>query len=140
MERQAKEGELTVAAEVLGQLELRGRTITGDALYAQRKLSRQVVEEGGDYFWAVKRNQPTLYGDISLLFTHPPWGEECSEASQEGRRGDRWERRNLRASSALREYLDWPYGEQVCCIEREVTRPGGDQERDCLCHHQLGAN
>ena len=88
VERQAKEGELTVAAEVLCQLELRGRTITGDALYAPRKLSRQVVEQGGDYFWAVKRNQPTLYRDISLLFTHSPWGEECSEASQEGRCGD----------------------------------------------------
>ena len=54
------------------------------------------MEQGGDYFWAVKRNQPTLYRDISLLFIHdPPWGEECSEASQEGTSvGDRWERRN----------------------------------------------
>ena len=86
----------------------------------------------------MKRNQPTLYRDIPLLFTHPPWGEECSEASQEGRRGDRWERRDLRASSALREYLDWPYGEQVCCIEREVTRKGATRRETAYAITSLG--
>ena len=35
---------------MLGQLELLGKAVTGDALYPQRKLSRHVVEQGGDYF------------------------------------------------------------------------------------------
>ena len=33
-----------------------------------------VVEQGGDYFWVVKDNQPTLRADIALLFAEPPWG------------------------------------------------------------------
>lgn len=98
--------------------------VTGDALYAQRELSRQVVEQGGDYFWVVKSNQGNLYKDIALLFAQPPWGEKWAEACEEGRHGDRREERKLKASSALKEYLDWPYLEQVCCIERKVTRKG----------------
>ena len=63
-----------MAPELLGQVDLAGRVVTGDALYAQKNLSRQVVEQGGDYFWVVKDNQPTLRADIALLFAEPPWG------------------------------------------------------------------
>ena len=74
-----------MAPELLGQVDLAGRGVTGDALYAQKNLSRQVVEQGGDYFWVVKDNQPTLRADIALLFAEPPWGEEFAAAT-EGRR------------------------------------------------------
>ena len=46
--------------------------VTGDALYAQRDLSRQVVEQGGGYLWVVKDNQPTVKEAVSLLFADPP--------------------------------------------------------------------
>ena len=39
-----KESEQTVAPALLSQLELAGKVVTGDALYAQRELSRYVVE------------------------------------------------------------------------------------------------
>ena len=45
-------------------------------------------------------------------------------ASQEGRRGDRWERRQLWASTALNHYLDWPGLAQVCCMERTRRHKG----------------
>ena len=43
-----------MASGLLGQLELRGKAVTGDALYCQRELSLRVLEQGGDYFWALK--------------------------------------------------------------------------------------
>lgn len=52
-----KESELRMAFGLLAQLELRGKVVTGDALYAQRELSLRVLEQGGDYFWALKDNQ-----------------------------------------------------------------------------------
>ena len=61
---------------------------------------------------------------VSLLFEEPPWGESFTYACQEGRRGDRWERRRLWASTALKEYLDWPGLGQVCCVERTLRRKG----------------
>ena len=138
-----------MAPELLGQVDLAGRVVTGDALYAQKNLSRQVVEQGrqvveqgrqvveqgrqvveqgGDYFWVVKDNQPTLRADIALLFAEAPWGEELATAGECGRHGDRWEERTLWTSTALNEYLDWPQVRQVCCVERKVTRKGATRK------------
>ena len=113
-----------MAPELLGQVDLAGRGVTGDALYAQQNLSRQVVEQGGDYFWGVQDNQPGLRADIALLFAEPPWGEELAAATEGGRHGDRWEERTWWSSTALSEYLEWPHLRQVCCVERQVTRKG----------------
>jgi hypothetical protein len=66
------EGELTVAPEVLKVLDLRGKVVTGDALFVQRNLSIQIVEAGGDYAWKVKGNQPTLESDIARVFAPDP--------------------------------------------------------------------
>ena len=107
-----------MASGLLAELELKDRVVTGDALYAQRELSRSILEQGGDYFWVVKDNQPGVREAVSLLFEHPPWGESFGEACREGRHGDRWEHRRLLASVALNGYLDWPGLGQVCCVER----------------------
>jgi predicted transposase YbfD/YdcC len=123
-----KEAELTVAPELLAQLELKGRVVTGDALYAQKALSCQVVEQGGDYFWVVKDNQPRLKADLALLFEEPPWGEELATFVEYGKHGGRVEIRQLWASTALNDYLDWPYVRQVCCVERSVTLRGVTQQ------------
>ena len=53
---------------MLAQIELDGKVVTGDALYAQKSLSRYVVERGGDYLWVIKGNQPTVKEAVSLLF------------------------------------------------------------------------
>ena len=124
MGSQRKESEQTAAPALLARLDLTGKVVTGDALYAQRDLSRQVVEQGGSYLWVLKDNQPTVKEAVSLLFAEPPWGEEFSKAGQRGRHGDRQERRRLRASSALNGYLEWPCLGQVCCMERTRIRKG----------------
>ena len=84
-----------MAAGLLGQLELKGRVVTGDALYCQQELSLRVLEQGGDYFWVLKDNQPGVREAVSLLFEEPPWGESFAGATREDRHGDRWERRRL---------------------------------------------
>ena len=109
---------------MLAQIELDGKVVTGDALYAQKSLSRYVVERGGDYLWVIKGNQPTVKEAVSLLFAQPPWGEVMPEANQEDSHGGRQEWRRLRASSALNHYLEWPYLGLVCCMERTRTYKG----------------
>ena len=121
---ECKESELGLAANLLVQLELKGRVVTGDALYTQRGLSLRVLEQGGDYFWTLKHNQPGMREVVSLLFEQPPWGESFACAYQEGWRGDRWESRRLWASTALNDYLDWPGLGQVCCVERVRRHKG----------------
>ena len=91
-----------MASGLLAQLELKGRMVTGDALYAQRELSLRVLEQGGDYFWALKDNRPSVKEAVSLLFEQPPWGESFAEVCQEGRHGDRLSRVNY-----ICRILDW---------------------------------
>ncbi|MCL4531684.1 MAG: ISAs1 family transposase [Actinobacteria bacterium] len=111
-----------MAPEVLKGLDLKGLVVTGDALLAQRELCKQIVEQGGEYLFIVKANQPTLMEDIAVLFADPPM--KPAEVVQKGRHGDRQEVRKLEASSALAEYSDWPHLAQVCRIERTVRRKG----------------
>ena len=98
--------------------------ITGDALYAQRDLSRDIVAAGGDYLWMLKGNQPTTLAAVELLFKEPPFGAAFPEAWQANRHGGRKEQRWLRTSAALTDYLDWPGLQQVCCLERTRTERG----------------
>ena len=115
VKNQRKESEQGVAPDLLAQVELAGKVVTADALYAQRKLSRYVVEQGGDSLWVIKENQPTVKEALSLLFARPPWGEVIPEAMQEASHRGRRERRRLRASSALNHYLEWPYAGVALC-------------------------
>jgi predicted transposase YbfD/YdcC len=109
---------------VLRRLDVRGLVVTGDAQFCQTALSRLVVRRGGHYLWAVKDNQPGLREALRTLFAEPPPGERFAEAVAFGRHGDRHERRTLRASTALNDYLRWPHVGQACAIERRVRRKG----------------
>jgi predicted transposase YbfD/YdcC len=125
----SQENEISAAPRVLGSLDLRGKVVTGDALLAQRELSVQVVNGGGDYLWAVKGNQETLAEDIAAHFELAPLAKGCCPApvpfptarSVDKGHG-RLECRTIRVSSALRGYLEWPYAEQVFKLERHTRR------------------
>jgi hypothetical protein len=62
--------ELTTAQDLLAQVPLTGRVVTGDALLTQREVCAQIVERGGDYVFPVKENQPALLD--SLVRAFPP--------------------------------------------------------------------
>lgn len=115
---------------MLAALPLKGAVITGDALYCQRTLCRQITDGGGHYVVVVKRNQPQLLADVQLLFDTPPPDEVTgrplgfARAEQRDRHGDRQEVRRLWVSGALSGYLDWPGAQQVAKVERTSTRRG----------------
>ncbi len=60
--------EITAALTLLKTLPIEGAIISGDAIFAQTDLCRLIIERGGDYFFTVKSNQPTLEADIALAF------------------------------------------------------------------------
>ena len=126
---QAKaEAELSVAPRLLRQVapQIRGRVVSGDALYCQKALCRQIRRAGGDYLLAVKANQPDLLDDIALLFRLPPPGERFLCAHTVDKHGGRLERRSLRASAVLGEYLHtagWPDAGLALAVETTVRWP-----------------
>jgi len=81
--------------------------VSGDALYSQKALCRQIVQAGGASLFAVKANQPNLLADMALLFRDPPPGATfatTATSNKHGGRLERRERRERRASAALGPY------------------------------------
>jgi predicted transposase YbfD/YdcC len=119
-----RDGELGAAPALLAALPLAGRVVTGDALYCQAALCRQIRDAAGDYLLIVKANQPDLLWAVHTLFADPPPGERLATAVTWDQHGDRVERRQLWASTALTGYLVWPGIRQVLCVERRCLRRG----------------
>jgi predicted transposase YbfD/YdcC len=59
---------------------LRGRLVTGDALYCQHALCVQIRQAQGHYLFVIKANQPELLAEVGLLFEQPPPGERFATA------------------------------------------------------------
>src|SRR5205807_8802061 len=57
----SKSNEITAIPEVLKLVELGGAVVTIDAMGCQADVAEAIVDGGGDYILAVKRNQPTLH-------------------------------------------------------------------------------
>jgi predicted transposase YbfD/YdcC len=123
------ENEIPAAMRILRQLDLRGKIVTGDALLAQRELSTHTVEAGGHFVWTIKGNQGRTQDDIELLFApescvpgFSPSHKDFRTATTRDKGHGRLERRTLTASSLLKDYVNWPYAEQVFRIERRFLR------------------
>jgi predicted transposase YbfD/YdcC len=127
MEIGRKANEISAAPRLLKAIDLQGKVVTGDAMFAQRDLSRQVVEAGGDYLWSVKENQPGLRADIAALFAIEegetrlkPMPNDLQRAETTDKQDGRLEQRRLTSSSLLAGQVDWPGLRQVFKIDREV--------------------
>lgn len=127
-----KTNEIGAVAELLSLLVLEGCVVTTDALLTQTKVAQQVLDAGGEYILIAKKNQPTLYEDIKLLFAAPPprpRGETWPAARSANKGHGRLEVRALQASTQLNAYLQWPGVQQVFRLERtrQVTTQGQTQ-------------
>ena len=55
-----KSNEITAIPKLLELLDISGCIVTIDAMGCQRKIAEQIIEQEGDYVFAVKENQPNL--------------------------------------------------------------------------------
>jgi hypothetical protein len=67
----AKTNEHKAALQLLGVLPLKGKVVTGDAMFTHRDVCAEVIDGGGDYLLPAKENQPTLCRDIAAAFAEP---------------------------------------------------------------------
>jgi predicted transposase YbfD/YdcC len=61
---QEKSNEITAIPPLLSLMEIKGATVTADAMGCQTAIAEVVVASGADYVLAVKDNQPNLYEDV----------------------------------------------------------------------------
>ena len=56
--------EVTAIPKLIDSLELKGNTISIDAMGCQKDIARRIIEKGAHYVLAVKKNQGRLLEDI----------------------------------------------------------------------------
>ena len=63
-----KSNEITALRPLLELLDLRGCTITADAIHSHKETVEAIVERGGDYVLPIKDNQKAFKEEIECLF------------------------------------------------------------------------
>ena len=114
------ENEIRAAQRLLAKAEIKGKIVSGDAILAQRELSRQVVQQGGEYLWKVKANQKQLLAQSQASFGGA-WLQagEVDKARSLDKGHGRIEERVLFSSSRLADRVEWPYLSQVFVIHSD---------------------
>ena len=62
-----KSNEITAIPKLLDMLDVRGCTISIDAMGCQKDIAAKIIQGRGDYILAVKENQPSLHLDALLM-------------------------------------------------------------------------
>jgi hypothetical protein len=62
-----KTNEIPVFQSMLDYLDIKGKTITADAMHCQKETCKKIVKKGGDYVFGLKGNQKTLFDDVELF-------------------------------------------------------------------------
>ena len=104
-------GEILALRELIEMLDIRGITITADALHCQRETCELIVGEGGDYCLQLKGNQGDMLADVQAFVEDQNIDFIDEYKSTEAEHG-RIEERSYRIYD-IPEYLvdrhDWPY-------------------------------
>jgi predicted transposase YbfD/YdcC len=112
----AKTNEVPAAKMVLGQLDLRGKVVTADALHTVKATARLIREGGGEFVLPVKENRRALFDAIDAL----SWKDVPIAHSATDKGHGRITTRTIQVLPAP-EGLPFPHVSQVFLIERYVT-------------------
>ena len=116
---------------MLDTVDIKGRTITADALLTQRDLARYLVARGAHYHFTAKLNQKNLHNDIACHFQNSSSTAEFTQVGK-GEHG-RIETRQIWTTSQLNDYLDFPHVGQVFMIKREaILKKTGKVSRETI--------
>jgi predicted transposase YbfD/YdcC len=118
-----KSNEITAIPKLLSRLDIAGAVVTIDAMGCQKKIAKQIKQQGGDYVFSLKGNQGSLYDDVKTFFTSS-LSPAVATVSYEGDHG-RIETRSLRATADivwLQERHDWQSLQSIIAVtaKREI--------------------
>ncbi|HSW50551.1 MAG TPA: ISAs1 family transposase [Bryobacteraceae bacterium] len=131
-----KGGEIATIEALLKTVELKGATVTIDAIGCQKSIATSILEHQGQYILAVKDNQPTLHSklaaamDEAILEDLVGW-EGASQFEQSNGGHGRIETRRVwcttevTALGPVRE--EWPGIQALVAVERRRQIIGKEQ-------------
>ena len=125
--------EIKIAIPLLDCLDIRGKTITADALLTQRELAKYLVKQRhAHYHFTAKGNQKRLLEDISFYFENV--NREPDHTTCDSPDHGRIETRNIWVTTELNEYLDFPHVGQAFMVERISYNKKSGKETRVVAH------
>jgi predicted transposase YbfD/YdcC len=141
-----KQNEITAIPKLLAMIDLKGSTVTIDAIGCQRAIARQITTAGGNYILQVKENQPTLHTkvgallDMAILDQMKGWKGSMSEEVDAGH--GRIETRRVWLTTEVKhlgkDLLElWPSVKAVAAIERVREVMGKEPKTSTERHYYI---
>jgi predicted transposase YbfD/YdcC len=128
-------GEPKAARELLELIGIPGTTITGDANFCNRKMTKLIEYKKMKYVLALKKNREDIFYDIEKMFNSE--NESKPESHVEENKGHgRIEKREtfiLTAGSEIKKKELW--GEIKTVIKTKRTRTVGVKKEETICYH-----
>jgi predicted transposase YbfD/YdcC len=127
---EGKSNEITAVPKLLERLDLKGCTVTGDAMLCQRDIAAKCIEQRADYVFSLKGNQGKLRDEVGDYFEGLLGGSERPEPDHitEERGRGRVETRRCWVMDGLDEWLGeapkWKGLRSVAAVELERTSGG----------------
>jgi len=102
-----KSNEITAVPVLLAKLDLKGCTVTGDAMLCQKEIAAKCVEAGAGYVFSLKGNQGKLHDEVGDYFEGLLGGGDAPEPDHitVDRGRGRTETRRCWAAGDLGEWL-----------------------------------
>jgi len=118
----AKSNEITAIPKLLKLLDLDGAVVTIDAAGCQKKIAKQIVDQGGHYILQLKGNQGALHKETEMLFgqclTDDCRGISYSTAATTNGGHGRIEERRIWATSEVRWFAEKSKWKNLRCLIR----------------------
>lgn len=142
-----KSNEITAIPLLIDSLDIRGGTVTIDAMGCQKAIAAKIIEKEANYVLAVKANQPTLMSEMKEYFA---WAQKDTIESrqlavyqEDERTRDRRVIRQTTASSEISWFEDrqeWAGLRTFVQIEQQTITPHGATKEERLYISSLQAN
>lgn len=135
----SKTNEITAMPEILDMLDVRGSTVTSDALNCQKEIAEKIINAGADYVLALKANHPQLHEAVVSKFEEELPAETKQTFLQTTEKGHgRIETRSYYSAEVgnwLPNLGEWMSLKSIGIIMSDVHKQGSDsaQIRFFLC-------
>jgi len=124
-----KSNEITAIPQLLDSLNIKGHTLTCDAMGTQKEIVTKIRERQANYVLALKANQKTLYTDTSLCFADPAFLATKTlyfKTTQKARGNmelrEYWQSKDISRLSTRDDWLDL---RTIVMTKNTLTKPDG---------------
>lgn len=122
-----KTNEIPVFQSMLECLDIKGKTITADAMHCQKDTCSKIIQKGGNYVLGLKSNQGNLLEDVKLFLEDSINDAEITTFQTLEKNGGRIEKRICRATACVEWLADlplWKGLQTIFSVTRTTTTKG----------------